>query len=53
MFHFLFFFKKQKIKDLKKKHFKEKPQFCNIIFLFLLKIDSVGSVDQQIDLILT
>ena len=28
------------------------PKFCNIIFLFMLKIGLVGSVDQQINLIL-
>ena len=27
------------------------PKFCNIIFLFLLKIGSVGPADQQINLV--
>ena len=27
------------------------PKFCNIIFLILLKIEPVGSVDQQINLV--
>ena len=27
------------------------PKFCNIIFLFLLKLGSLGPVDQQINLI--
>ena len=44
----LFFFKKQKIIDLKK---ASRPKFCNIIFLFFLKIGSVGPVDQQINLV--
>ena len=47
MFHFLFLFKKQKIIDSKKASW---PKFCNIIFLFLLKIGSVGPVEQQINL---
>ena len=29
------------------------PKFCNIIVLFLLKIGSVGPVDQQINLACT
>ena len=48
MFYFFFFFKKQKIIDLKKASW---PKFCNINFLFLLKIGSVGPVDQQINLV--
>ena len=28
-----------------------RPKFCNIIFLFWLKIESVGPVDQQINLV--
>ena len=47
-FVMFFFFKKQKIIDLKKASW---PKFCNIIFLFLLKIGSVGTVDQQINLV--
>ena len=48
MFYFLLFcFFKKKIIGLKKNW----PKFCNIIFLFLLKIDSVGLVDQQINLV--
>ena len=43
-----FFFKKQEIIDLKKASW---PKFCNISFLFLLKIGSVGPVDQQINLV--
>ena len=46
VFMFYFFFKKQKIIDLKKVRW---PKFCNIIFLFLIKVGSVGSVDQQIN----
>ena len=44
MFYF-FFFQKAEI--------KKKPigKFCNIIFLFLLKIGPVGPVDQQINLV--
>ena len=44
MFYF-FFFQKAEI--------KKKPigKFCNIIFLFFLKIGSVGPVDQQINLV--
>ena len=52
MFYFFFFcfvFKKQKIIDQKK---ASCPKFCNIIFLFLLlKIGSVGPVDQRINLV--
>ena len=44
-----FFFKKQKMKDQKKAGW---PKFCNIFLLFLLKIGSVGPVDQQINLLL-
>ena len=42
-----FFKKKQKITGLKKPSW---PKLCNITFLFLLKIGSVGSVNQQINL---
>ena len=45
---FFFFFKKQKIIDLKKSSW---TKYCNINFLFLLKIGSVGPVDQQINLV--
>ena len=48
MFHFLFLFKKQKIIDSKKTSW---PKFCNTIFLFLLKIGSVGPIEQQINLV--
>ena len=41
-----FFPKKQKEKDFKN---ASCPKFCNIIFLFLLEIGSVGPVDQQIN----
>ena len=44
-----FFFKKQKIMDLKK---ASCPTFCNIIFLFLLKVGSVGPVDRHINYVL-
>ena len=47
-YFFFFFFKKQKIIDFKKASW---PKFCNITFLFLLKIGSVGPVDQQINLV--
>ena len=40
---FFFHFKKQKKAGW--------PKFCNIIVLFLLKIGSVGPVDQQINLV--
>ena len=43
-----FFFKKQKIIDFKKASW---PKFCNINFLFLLKVGSVGPVDHQINLV--
>ena len=42
---FFFFFKKQKIMDYKNGSWSK---FCNIIFLFLLKIGLVGPADQQI-----
>ena len=49
MFYFLsFFLKKQKIIDLKKGVW---PKFYCVIFLFLLKIGSVGPVNQQIDFV--
>ena len=40
-FYFLFFKKKAGW-----------PKFCNIIFLFLLKVGSVGLVDQEINFVL-
>ena len=48
MFCFFFFFQKAGNTRLKKASW---PKFCNIIFLFLLKLGSVGPVDQQINLI--
>ena len=45
MFYFFFFFSFQKAKKA------GWPKFCNIIVLFLLKIGSVGPVDQQINLV--
>ena len=41
-----FFFKKEKIIDLKKASW---PKLCNIIFLFLIKVGSIGPVGQQIN----
>ena len=41
-------FQKAENKRLKKASW---PKFCNIIFLFLLKIGSVGPADQQINLV--
>ena len=49
MFCFFFFFQKTENDRLKNNIW---PKFCNIIFLFLLKIESVGHVDQQINLVL-
>ena len=49
LFYVLFFFKKQKIIDLKKASW---PKFRNIIILFSLKMESVGPLDQQINLVL-
>ena len=46
MFYFLYFFQKEKNNRLKK---ASCSKFCNIIFLFLLKIRSVGPVDQHIN----
>ena len=46
MFYFLYFFQKAKNNRLKK---ASCSKFCNIIFLFLLKMRSVGPVDQQIN----
>ena len=46
---FYFFFLKKENNRLKK---ASQPKFCNIIFLLLLKIDSVGPEDQQINLVL-
>ena len=45
MFYFLFFLKKQRLKKA------NWPKFCSIIFSFLLKIGSVGPVDQYINLV--
>ena len=45
-----FFFKKQKTIDFKKNSW---PKFYNIIFLFLLKVGSIGSVEQKIDFVLS
>ena len=47
MFYFLFYFKEQKIINLKKASW---PKFY--IFLFLFKIGLVRPVDQQINLVL-
>ena len=44
-----FFFKKQKIIDLKKSSWQK---FCNIVFLFLLKIGLGRPIDEQINLFL-
>ena len=50
MFYFFFLqIAKQKKKKIKKSQW---PIFCNIIFLFLLKVGSVGPIDQQINFIL-
>ena len=46
--HF-FFFNQQKIIDLRKASW---PKFCFIICFFLLKVGSVGPVDQQINFVL-
>ena len=46
--HFLYFFQKAENNRLKKASW---PKLCNIIFLFLLKIVSVGPADQQINLV--
>ena len=48
MFYFLFFYEKAKNNRQKKASWQKK---FNIIFLFLLKIGSVGPVDQQINLV--
>ena len=48
LFFFLFFFQKAENNRLEKASW---PKFCNIIFLFLFKIGSVGPVD-QINLVL-
>ena len=47
MFCFLFF-KKQKIIDFKKASW---PKLCNITFLLLLEIRSVGPVHQEMNLV--
>ena len=55
MFYFFFLQKaKQKQKKTTKKQIKKSqwPIFCNIIFLFLLKVGSIGPVDKQINFIL-
>ena len=47
---YFFFLQKPENNRLKKASW---PKFCNIIFLFLLKLGSVGPVGQQIDFILS
>ena len=49
-FMFLFFFQKAENNRLKKASWSK---FCNIIFLFLLKVGSVGPVDQHINFVLS
>ena len=44
-----FFFQNAENNRLKKGSW---PKFCNITFLFLLNVGSVGPVDQQINLVL-
>ena len=48
MFYFFFFFQTVGSNRLKKASW---PKFCNIIFLLLFKIGSVGPIDQQINLV--
>ena len=50
MFYFFLFFVFQKAEYRLYK--SQLARFCNIIFLFLLKIGSVGPVDQQINLVM-
>ena len=45
---YVFFLQKAENNRLKKASW---PKLCNIIFLFLLKIVSVGPADQQINLV--
>ena len=49
LFYFFFFVFQKAENNLLKK--ASRPKFCNIIFSFLLKIESVGSVDQQTNLV--
>ena len=49
MFYFFFFFQKAENNRLKKSYL---TKICDIIFLFFIKIGSVGPVDQQINLVL-
>ena len=50
---FIFYFSLFKKKNAENNRLKKAswPQFCNIIFLFLLQIGSVKPVDQQINLV--
>ena len=48
MFYF-FFLQKAENNSFKKASW---PKFCNIIFMFLLKVGSLGPVDQEINLVL-
>ena len=48
MFYFVFFFQKAENNRLKKASWSK---FCNIIFLFLLKIRLAGLTDQQLNLV--
>ena len=48
MLYFFFFFLKAENNWLKKASW---PKFCNIIFLFLLKIELVRPLDQQVNLV--
>ena len=52
MFYSSYFFQKAENNRLKKANWPNFVIFCNIIFLFLHKIESVGPVDQQINLVL-
>ena len=51
MFVMFYFFLLQKVENdrLKKANWR---RFCNIILLFLLKVGSVGPLDQQINFVL-
>ena len=50
LFYFILFFVFQKAENNRLKK-ASLPKFCNIIFSFLRRIESVGPVDQQTNLV--
>ena len=51
MFVMFYFFLRQKVENDRLEK-ASSPKFCDIIILFLLKVGSVGPLDQQINFVL-